>query len=43
MPNPGDIDSLFGSIAAIVNSLLAGGSSMPGAGTGTGTGTETTA
>ncbi|CRK52085.1 hypothetical protein RHCRD62_30749 [Rhodococcus sp. RD6.2] len=38
MVNPGDIDGLFGSIANIVNSLLAGGSSMgtdPGTGTGT--------
>ena len=38
--NPGDIDGLFGAIANIVNSLIAGGSSMgtgtdPGAGTGT--------
>ncbi|MFD1812874.1 hypothetical protein [Rhodococcus gannanensis] len=28
--NPGDIDGLFGSLANIVNSLLAGGSSIPG-------------
>jgi hypothetical protein len=38
MVNPGDIDGLFGSIANIVNSLLAGGSSMPGTGTDGGTG-----
>lgn len=28
MPNPGDIDGLFGSIANIINSVLAGGSSV---------------
>ncbi|SDD98805.1 hypothetical protein SAMN05444580_108145 [Rhodococcus tukisamuensis] len=27
MPAPGDIDSLFGSLANIVNALLSGGSS----------------
>ncbi|MBP1159057.1 hypothetical protein ABIC28_004539 [Rhodococcus sp. PvR044] len=36
MPNPSDIDGLFGSIANIINSMLAGGSSMPGAIPGTG-------
>ncbi|MFD4468870.1 hypothetical protein ACFWPA_11340 [Rhodococcus sp. NPDC058505] len=42
MPNPGDIDSVFGSIASIINSLIAGssgGAALPGTGTGTGTGT----
>lgn len=37
MPSPGDIDSLFGAIANIVNSLFAGSSSgggptLPGTG-----------
>ncbi|MFD4267579.1 hypothetical protein [Rhodococcus sp. NPDC058481] len=37
MPNPGDIDGLFGSLANIVNSMLAGAGGSAGAGTGTGT------
>ncbi|SEL91153.1 hypothetical protein [Rhodococcus maanshanensis] len=41
MPNPSDIDGLFGSIANIINSMIAGGSSIPGADTGAGTGTGT--
>ncbi|MFC9788879.1 hypothetical protein [Rhodococcus sp. NPDC127528] len=46
MPSPGDINSLFASLANIVNSLIGSGSEMPGAipggGTGTGTGGTTT-
>ncbi|WP_290367644.1 hypothetical protein [Rhodococcus spelaei] len=43
MPAPGDINSLFASLANIINSMLgSGSSSVPGAGTGTGTGTKTT-
>lgn len=38
MPAPGDIDSLFGSLANIVNSLLSGGSSMGDLGDGGTTG-----
>lgn len=35
MVNSGDIDGLFGAIANIVNSLIAGGSSTGGGTTGT--------
>lgn len=36
MPNPGDIDGLFGSLANIVNSIIAGssGGTVPGVDTG---------
>ncbi len=37
MPNPSDIDGLFGSIANIINSMLAGASSGSNVPTETGT------
>ncbi|MFE3291993.1 hypothetical protein [Rhodococcus sp. NPDC059234] len=42
MPSPGDINSLFASIANIINSMIGSGSTLPGADPGTG-GTTTTA